>query len=97
MANFTMGVRHANTEPRDDLLIEHGHLRVPQQIEERYMTDTSGSEIELGSAKTSSLDKLVHYPLARQEPLTTATAALARDSHPATPCRLCRACKSDFA
>ena len=62
------------------------------------MTDTSGSEIELGSAKTSRSGKLFYYPLARQEPLTTATAALARDSHPAAPCRLlCRACKSDFA
>ena len=29
--------RRANTEPKDDLLIEHGHLRVPQQIEERYI------------------------------------------------------------
>ena len=52
--------RRANTEPKDDLLIEHGHLRVPQQIQERiYMTDTSGSEIELGSAKTSRSGKLI--------------------------------------
>ena len=73
--------RRANTEPKDDLLIEHGHLRVPLIYIYREREIHRVPKYKLGLTKTSRSGKWCGNgnPLARQELLTTATATLSRD------------------
>ena len=90
MPNLTMDVLHVSAPPKHgakgyqrmtywlNMVIFVSHNKSKRGIISGIPT-TSGWEIELGSTKTSRSGVLFYFPLARQELLTTATAALSRD------------------
>ena len=90
MPNLTMDVLHVSAPPKHgakgyqrmtywlNMVIFVSHNKSKRGIISGIPT-TSCWEIELGSTKTSRSGELFYFPLARQELLTTATAALSRD------------------